>query len=605
MVMVYLKPFARPFVKFSSLDHIVIKKTDINLNLIYPYFKKNALKIILGLLCMIIVDGTQLIIPQIIKQAIDTINQARLDQTTLIYQCVFIVFLGLVMAGLRFGWRNLLMGSARDVEKGIRDDLFDHILNLDMKFHDRIKTGDIMAHATSDINHIRMAFGFGLIVLIDTILLGGTTLGIMIWTHPKLTLLAMIPMPLLVILTRNLGKKMHLFHKTAQESFSQLTEIVRESFFGIRIIKVFNFEPAASGKVDTAAKDYFKKNLKRAVVTALLRPMLGFFFNISNLIILGYGGYLVIEKILTPGELVAFIQYLGILAWPVIAIGWMTNLFQRGMASLKRINALLDAEPDVASPIQGNRPEFNHPEIEFKNVDFSYKKDNSVLSGVNMLIQPNSTIGISGPPGSGKTSLIQLIPRLYNADTGTITVNGHPVDDMDLDYLRQHVTLMPQESFLFSGTIRDNILMGNPISDDRLNELIHICCLEQTLAKMPDGLDTIVGERGITLSGGQKQRIALARTLTVERPVLILDDPISQMDTQTASLVMKRIHAMQKNATRIIISHRISALAACDHIHILKQGQIEASGSHEYLLGTNRFYAESFKVQQFEETCHA
>lgn len=574
------------------------------MKLIYPYFRKNAVKILLGLLCMIIVDLTQLVIPQIVKDVIDTLGQGGLEASTLSLQCLFVLFLGLVMAGLRYAWRNLLMGSARDVEKGIRDDLFEHVLRLDMPFHDKVKTGDIMTHATSDINHVRMAFGFGLIVMVDTVLLGGATLAIMFWTHPKLTILTMIPMPVLVFATRNLGKKMHAIHTTAQESFSKLTEIVRESFFGIRIIKVFNFEPIVGKKIEKTATDYFKKNLKRAVVMALLRSMLSFFFNISNLIILFYGGFLVMEKIITPGELVAFIQYLGILAWPIIAIGWMTNLFQRGLASLKRINEMLDAVPQVRSEPDAIQPPGLDKGIGFKHVDFAYADGANVLSDITLDAEPGSFIGISGPPGSGKTSLVQLIPRLYNVKNGSILISGHPIERIDIDYLRSKIAFMPQESFLFSGTIRENILMGEPVKDKNLDRIIRACCLKAFIEKMPDGLDTIVGERGITLSGGQKQRIALARTLILDRPVIILDDPISQMDTQTASKVMSHIFEMQKDAVCIIISHRIFALASCRQIHILKKGRIDHSGSHEELIDSDRFYRESFKVQQFEEQCH-
>jgi len=263
---------------------------------------------------MVIVDATQLIVPQVIKQAVDNLDKGSFDSNILFFQCSYILFLGLVMAVLRYGWRNLLMGSARDLENGIRDEIFNHILTLDMAYYNRTKTGDIMAHATSDINHIRMAFGFGLIAIVDTLLLGSATLGIMIWTHPTLTAFAMIPMPFLVMTTRNLGKKMHTLHKTAQESFSKLTELVRESFFGIRIIKVYNFESIIMNKVEKASKDYFNKNLKRAFVNALLKPLLILFFNLSTLIILFYGGFLVMQEALTPGELVAFLQYLGILA---------------------------------------------------------------------------------------------------------------------------------------------------------------------------------------------------------------------------------------------------------------------------------------------------
>lgn len=547
------------------------------------------------------VDATQLIIPQIVKNAIDSLASVSFDTHALFFKCAFILFLGLVMAGLRYVWRNLLMGSARNLEKDIRDALFRHILNLDMAYLDKIKTGDIMAHATSDINHIRMAFGFGLIVLVDTILLGGATFAIMLATHSKLTVLAMIPMPFLIVMTRTLGKKMHIFHKTAQESFSQLTELVRESFFGIRIIKVFNFEPVVGNKVRGASTDYFKKNLKRAFVTALLKPLFGLFFNLSTLVIIFYGGVLVMDQALTPGELVAFLQYLGILAWPVIAIGWMTNLFQRGMASLKRINTLLDSLPEVTSPENPHRLSAVKGNIRFKNVGFAYEKENSVLSNISFQILPGTSIGITGPPGSGKTSLAQLIPRLYNTTKGKIFLDDIDLSTFDLDFLRQHIAVMPQESFLFSGTVRENILMGRHVDQKKLDRIICACCLETTLEKMPHGLDTLVGERGITLSGGQKQRIALARTLILKKPIIILDDPISQMDTHTAAGVISRLNRMNLNSTLIIISHRISALASCDKIIILKNGRIDHFGTHNELIETDRFYKQSYLVQQFEE----
>lgn len=571
------------------------------LKLILPYFKRNWLKILAGLLCMILVDGAQLIVPQIIKTAVDSLSTAQLDRSLLVRQCLFIVGLGLGMAILRYGWRILLMGSARDVEKGIRDDLFRHVLELDMAFFDRTKTGDIMAHATSDITHVRMAFGFGLMVLVDTVLLGGTTIAIMIWTDPKLTALAMIPMPFLVWFTRRLGHKMHAFHRTAQESFSQLTEQIRESFFGIRVIKVFNFEQTIGQKIDQASTDYFWKNLKRAFVGAMLKPLLALFFNLSTLIIIFYGGFLVMEQRLTPGELVAFLQYMGVLAWPIIAIGWMTNLFQRGMASLKRLNKLLDAVPSVRSPDLAARPPTLAGRIRFDRAGFSHDHQTPVLSNITMDILPGTRVGVTGPPGSGKTSLVHLIPRLYNLDAGQLFIDDHEISTLDPDLLRAHVAFMPQESFLFSGTLKENILMGRTIEPEKLNRIIQTCDLTATIDAMPQGLETIVGERGVTLSGGQKQRVAMARTLIVDKQIILLDDPISQLDTQTAHTILEQLKCTNPNATFIIISHRLSALAACDWIYILDKGVIAAQGRHEDLIGTNKFYTDSFQVQQFEE----
>lgn len=572
------------------------------MKLILPYFRQFRVQILLGMVCMIIVDGTQLIVPQVVRSVVDTLAAGSLDRGVLLLQCVFILGLGVLMTVLRYAWRMLLMGSARNLEKGIRDQLYARIMSLDPAFFDRVKTGDIMAHATSDINHVRMAFGFGIIVLVDTVLLGGAILAIMIWTHPKLTAMAMIPMPALIFFTRHLGKKMHDFHTTAQESFSHLTEMIRESFFGIRIIKVFNFESLVTDRVGHAATDYFYKNLKRALVTALLRPLLGFFFNISSLIILLYGGILVMHNTLSPGELVAFLQYLGLLAWPVIAIGWMTNLFQRGMSSLRRINTLLESRPQIIcpdNPVPVPRPDRH---IRFSHTGFSYDVHTQVLSDICLDIPVGTRVGITGPPGCGKTTLAYLMLRLYDPTEGDIRLDNISTRDMDPEALRSRIALMPQEPFLFSTTLRDNILMGRDTKDMDLEKVIHTCDLFDTIDAMPQGLETLVGERGVTLSGGQKQRLALARALVEDKPVLILDDPVSQLDTQTARRVIDAIHGLTADRTCIIISHRLSALAACDMIYVLENGRIRAGGSHARLLETSRYYRHAFDVQQFEDT---
>jgi ATP-binding cassette, subfamily B, multidrug efflux pump len=377
--------------------------------------------------------------------------------------------------------------------------------------------------------------------------------------------------------------------------------MIRESFFGIRIIKVFNFESLVTDRVGHAATDYFHKNLKRAVVTALLRPLLGFFFNISSLIILLYGGFLVMHNTLSPGELVAFLQYLGLLAWPVIAIGWMTNLFQRGMSSLRRINTLLESRPQIIcpdNPVPVPRPDRH---IRFSHTGFSYDGHTPVLSDICLDIPAGTRVGITGPPGCGKTTLAYLMLRLYDPTEGDIRLDSVSTRDMDPEALRSRIALMPQEPFLFSTTLRDNILMGREIKDMDLEKVIRTCDLFDTIDAMPRGLETLVGERGVTLSGGQKQRLALARALVEDKPVLILDDPVSQLDTQTARRVIDAIHNLTADRTCIIISHRLSALAACDRIYVLENGRIRADGSHARLLETSRYYRHAFDVQQFED----
>jgi len=574
------------------------------LKLILYYFKKNLRKIAAGVFFIIVVDLLQLVVPQVVSRAVNILADAHFDRHVLLMQCAVIVGAGLFMALLRSGWRMLLMGSARDLERGIRDELYSHMLSLDMAYYDKTRAGDIMAHATSDIIHVRMAFGFGIIALVDTLLLGSACIGIMVWTSPKLAALCLIPLPFLVLVTKNLGNRMHQYHNTAQEAFSALTEQIRESFFGIRVIKVFNFKPQVRQKTENSARDYFRKNLKRAYINALLRPLLGLFFNTSTLIIILYGGGLVMENRLSPGEFVAFIQYLGILAWPVIAIGWMTNLLQRGMASLKRINVLLNTRSEITFPEDTVMPDIVNGNIRFEKVCFSYDKKVNVLSDISMKIPAGTRIGITGPPGCGKTTLLSLIPRLYDPMTGRICLDGKDLKTFDPQFLRRHISFMAQEPFLFSGTLEDNILMGENFSGgnarETLDQVIHICALEETIAQMPKGLGTLVGERGVTLSGGQKQRVALARTLVRPKPVVLLDDPVSHLDTRTAERVIRGISRMNRDAVMVMVSHRLSALADCDRIYVMDNGRIADQGTHEQLKASNAFSRTSFKVQQSE-----
>ena len=571
------------------------------MKLIFYYFRKNSKKIAAGVFFMIVVDLLQLVIPQIVSRAVDTLAQADFNRHTLLIQCAVIVGAGLLMALLRSGWRMLLMGSARDLERGIRDELYTHMLGLDMAYYDKTRAGDIMAHATSDILHVRMAFGFGIIALVDTLLLGSACIGIMVWTSPKLAALCLIPLPFLVLVTKHLGNRMHDYHNTAQEAFSALTEQVRESFFGIRVIKVFNFESQVRKKTAHSAQGYFRKNLKRAYINALLRPLLEFFFNISTLIIILYGGTLVMQEQLSPGGFVAFIQYLGILAWPVIAIGWMTNLLQRGMASLKRINVLLNTRSDITFPEDTVMPDVVTGNIRFEKVCFSYDKKVNVLSDISIQIPAGARIGITGPPGCGKTTLLSLIPRLYDPMTGRISLDGKDLKIFDPQFLRRYISFMAQEPFLFSGTLEDNLLMGEGgKAGDMLDQVIRICDLGDTIARMPKGLGTVVGERGVTLSGGQKQRVVLARTLLRPKPVVLLDDPVSHLDTRTADRVIRGLNRMNRDAVMVMVSHRISALSGCDRIYVMDNGRIADQGTHEQLKASNAFYRTSFKVQQSE-----
>ncbi|PIE74525.1 MAG: multidrug ABC transporter ATP-binding protein [Deltaproteobacteria bacterium] len=571
-----------------------------SLKIIYPYIQKHKYKIIAGIIIVLIVDFFQLLIPYAVKQAIDIITY-NIDDYSKVYKYgIFIMAAGILMTFLRYWWRIFLLGTSRYLEKGVRSDLFRHVLLLDSAFFDRTRTGDIMTHATSDITHIRMAVGVGLVAFVDSVLLGSVTIGIMLYINFKLALLSFIPMPMIVIMAKILGKKMHDFHNDAQASFSKLTESIRESFVGIKVIKIFNFEKYIQSRVFIFCDEYFGKSLKRAYVNAVIKPLMVFFLNLSLFIIIFYGGYLVMENKFTAGDLVAFTQYLSLLAWPMIALGWMVNLIERGLASLQRINGIIETQPYVKDDKDSVGID-SVEKLDFINTSFSYDNKKNCIENINFSCKKGDFIGITGPPGSGKSSLVSLFPRFYKINEGSICINSKDIEKIKLESLRSKISFMPQESFLFSGTIKENILLGREYNEKNFNSIIEDCGLKSTISEMPQGIDTKVGERGLSLSGGQKQRVALARTLYQEKDIIILDDPVSQIDTDTANFIIKGIKKRALGKMLIIVSHRISVISEADNILVLKNGNIDACGDHHRLMEENNFYREMYKIQKFEK----
>ncbi|MDY0131350.1 MAG: ABC transporter ATP-binding protein [Desulforegulaceae bacterium] len=565
--------------------------------LVLPYFKEHFVKIISGILILLTVDFFQLLIPYLTKKAIDVITYNKNDFNSVLKVGLIIVLSGFLITFLRYWWRVFLIGTSRHIEKGIRDSLFFNIMNFKVGFFDQVKTGDIMARATSDLAHIRMAFGVGIIAFTDAVLLGSATIGIMFYLNPKLAGLALIPMPFIALSTRVLGKKMHDYHTDAQKSFSDLMENMRESFLGIRIIRVFNFEKFINKKVDSYSLDYFEKSLKRAVILSAIKPLMIFFLNLSLFIILFYGGFLVMEGKITSGDLVAFIQYLSLLAWPVMALGWMTNLMQRGIASLKRIEDILNLGESVFEEEARSEEIKKVEEISCENLWFSYENEEYVLKNINFSLKKGEMLGITGPPGSGKSTLAAIISGLYEPLKGSVKLNGKDLRTIKIKNLRQKITFMPQESFIFSGELKENIVLGQNYDLERLKNSIKLSCLESDLENMPQGLDSIVGERGTALSGGQKQRTAIARALYNPGDIIIFDDPISQVDSNTARFLIENLKSLSEDKILIVISNRISAILNAEKIMVLKNYEAENIGSHEYLLENNRFYKKSSKIQ--------
>ncbi|MBF0449496.1 MAG: ABC transporter ATP-binding protein [Candidatus Magnetomorum sp.] len=579
--------------------------------LITPYFKENRFFILLGLVTLIIVDFLQLFIPRIIKWVIDDLTAFSMDHHQLLFYGLYIAAIAVLIAILRYIWRYCLIGTSRRIEEGLRNRLFSHIQHLSASYFIQMKTGDLMAHATNDINHIRMASGMGLVAITDALVLGSAAIGFMMYINIKLTMLALIPMPCIIVGSQFFGRRMHKRYQDVQGAFADMTEMIRERFAGIRIIKAYNQEKNERDRVDLISRTYIKNNIRLVKITASFFPMMLLFSNISLVIIILMGGRLTITSTITAGDFVAFINYLGLLTWPMMAMGWLTNLIQRGAASLDRINRILETKPDIKTSLKPASVSPFRGEIFFKNVHFSYTAPSRpVLLDINLHIKAGMTLGIIGPPGSGKTTLLNLLPRLYDVNHGQILIDGIDIRKFCLEDLRSQLSFVPQEPFLFAGTIQDNIAFGRKTNDHKdFIKAVKSAVLLPTIDSFPDKFETIVGEKGVILSGGQKQRIGIARALFSDAPVLILDDPVSQVDAETSRQLIETFKAWSGLKTIIIVSHRLSAVRFADQIIVMKEGRIVSSGCHETLIqpspNDDDYYAQTFRLQEIEEKYHA
>jgi len=599
-----------------------------SIHLLKPYLLENRFRILLGVTCLIVVDILQLYIPRIIKWAVDDLTTFSVDRRGLLHYALYILAAAVMIGLMRYVWRRCLIGTSRRVEEGLRNRLFSHIQMLSAPYFDTATTGDLMAHATNDIQHIRMATGMGIVALTDAVVLGTAAIGFMAYINVRLTLYVLIPMPLIIFGTRIFSKKLHRRYLSVQGTFADLTETVRERFAGIRIIKAHNREDESVAKVEKISRTYIRNNLQLVAIIRSLFPMMVFFSNVSLAIILYMGGRETIRGVITPGDFVAFISYLGLLTWPMMAMGWVTNLIQRGKASLDRINAILQVRPEIenahkasgpgqpAAPTDVVAPGGIAASIVFKDVTFAYPPSaaaetrtdvpQTVLSEINFTVPKGAILGVVGPPGSGKTTALGLIPRIYEATGGSVRIDGTDIREMDLDDLRSRIAFVPQEPFLFAGTVRDNITFGNSrVTETDLARAVDQASLSEAIQTFPDELDTVVGEKGVILSGGQKQRIALARALLKKAPIVILDDPISQVDTETGDTIIQTIRSLAGSRTTIIVSHRLSAVWFADRIISLDRGRIVESGPHESLMVCDGYYANTFRLQAVEEQFNA
>jgi ATP-binding cassette, subfamily B, multidrug efflux pump len=572
-------------------------------DLIIPYIKTHRWTIGIGLVSLIIVDFLQLMIPRVIKWAVDDLTLLSADLQILARHAGAVAAMAVLIGVFRYVWRRCLLGTARRVEADLRDRLLGHIQTLSAGFFDRTQTGDLMAHATNDIQQVRMAAGMGLVALNDAIVLGAAAIGFMLYINVQLTLYVLIPMPVIVIGTRMLSRRMYLRYQKVQAAFSDMTEALRESCAGIRMIKAHNAEPAARRAVQQASMAYVDQNMKLVMVTSILFPFMILLTNVSLGIVLYFGGRGTMMTDITPGDLVAFISYLNLLSWPMMALGWVTNMIQRGGASLERLKQILQRMPEVRDkPGARALPEIKG-HIAFEGVTFAYDGDggSAVVSDVTFEVSPGQLLGVVGPPGSGKSTLLSLIPRLYDVTRGRVTIDGHDVRDLALSDLRRNIAYVPQEPFMFAGTVRDNIVFGCPEKcGAAFDRAVADAGLASTLAHFPAGADTLVGEKGVMLSGGQKQRIALARAFLLDAPILLLDDPISQVDTATAAAIVTAVRRMAGKKTIVVASHRLAAVRFAHTIISMQGGRRVESGTHDQLVAVQGYYARVHALQELD-----
>jgi len=570
------------------------------------FFYEHKWRYIIGVFWLLGVDSLQIILPKILGFYTDALRNGILTSKQTLLYIAGILGIAFFMFLFRYLWRMYVMGTARFLEYKLRNDLFTHLQKLSINYFNHHKTGDLMAHATNDINAVRMAAGPGIVMIFDTLILLTSTIFMMIQTISlKLTVISLLPLPFMALVTGRFGKMIHQRFRNAQDSFSHLTEKVQENFSGIRVVKSFVQEQAEINNFTKANQDYVDKNMLVIRVQALFDPIVQFISGISLLIILSYGGILVINKEITLGDFVAFNSYLGLLTWPIMAIGWVINNLQRGAASMARLNEIFQTEPEIIDDEQIMDSELNrmNGDIKIHNLSFSYPNHTEeVLSDINIHIPQGNTLAIVGKTGSGKTTLVNLITRLYEVEEGMIQVDGHDIKEFPLAVLRQNIGYVPQDNFLFSTTIKENIGFGlDEYTDTQVVKAADDAQILENIKDFPEQFETIVGERGVSLSGGQKQRISIARALIKNPKILILDDSLSAVDTKTEEAILRRLRELMKERTSIVIAHRISTIKDADEIIVLEEGEIVERGNHETLLQLKGQYYDLYQKQLLEE----
>ncbi|MDY3369556.1 ABC transporter ATP-binding protein [Zhenhengia yiwuensis] len=572
--------------------------------LLKRYVMKYKWFYIFGVLILLLVDYMQLFIPKIIGMVTDGIKDGSMASEGIITMVMTLIGVTLVMALSRIGWRYCIIGSSKKIERDLRADLFEKWVELDAQYFNAHKTGNLMAYATNDLNAIRMMVGPGVITIFDAVIMTFLVIGQMAFDISlQLTLVAIIPMPFIAWGSYYFGKIIKRRFKIKQEAFALLSDKVQEAFSGIKVIKSFVQEYYDLKDFDVIAEDNYDKNLKLAKLSAFLNPLVIFLVGTSLLISIGYGGYLTMVNEITIGEFVAFNQYILMLSWPMQAIAMGINTFAQGSASVKRIDEVLQVQAVVQDEEGAKALEQVEGNIKLSHLNFNFPDNNQQgLIDVNLDIKKGETLAILGRTGSGKSTLVNLLLRIYNAPEGSIYIDGKDIMKATVQSVREHIAYVPQDNFLFSDTIASNIAFGaDHLTKEQIEEAARKADVHRNIMDFPEQYDTVVGERGTTLSGGQKQRVSIARALILDAPILILDDSLSAVDTKTEELILENLKEVREGKTNIIIAHRISTVRHADHIVVLEEGRVAEYGNHESLLEMQGIYADMYEKQQLEE----